>query len=58
MLLLIAVVLIPAIADISHDEEGTKREVNDAGIEAFGRLFAQLLGRFGANGTLSGNRGG
>jgi hypothetical protein len=58
MLLLIAIVLIPAIPDIPHNEEGTKREVNDTGIEAFGRFFAQLLGRFSANRTLSGNCGG
>jgi hypothetical protein len=58
MLLLIAVVLVPAITDIPHNEEGTKREVNNAGIEAFGGLIAQLLGGFSTNGTLSGNRGG
>jgi hypothetical protein len=52
--LIFAVVLIPAISDISDNKEGTKREIDDAGIEAFCRLFAQLLGGFGANRTLGG----
>lgn len=55
--LIFAVVLIPAITDIPDDKEGTKREIDNTGIEAFCRLFAQLLGGFSANGTLGGKPG-
>jgi len=50
--LIFAVVLIPAITDISHYGKGKESEINDARIEASGRLFAQLLGGFSANRAL------
>jgi hypothetical protein len=49
------IVLPPPVTDIPYDREGSKCQVEDAGIHAFGRFFTQLLGGFGANGTLSGN---
>ena len=55
--LIFAVVLIPAITNIAHYKEGAEREINDTGIEAFGRFIAQLLGRFCTNGTLCGKPG-
>jgi hypothetical protein len=56
--LIIAIVLIPAVPDISHNQEWAEGQVNDAGIKAFGGLFTQLLGRFGADGTLRRQPGG
>lgn len=56
--LIVAVVLIPAVADIANDHKGEKREVDNAAIKTLSGFFAQLLGCFGTNGALCGNCGG
>jgi glycosyltransferase involved in cell wall biosynthesis len=43
----------PAPGNKACNGQRRKRQVQNAGIQAFGRLFAKLGGRFGANGTLS-----
>ena len=56
-LLIIVVMLVPAVAHVANNEEREKREIENAGIHTLGRLFAHLLGVFGANRTLCGNPG-
>ena len=42
----------PAQTNVSANGQGCKSEVNNAGIQSFGRALTQLLRRTGANGTL------
>jgi len=40
------------VRDKADNSQWRKGQVDDAGIEASGRLFAELLGRFGTDGAL------
>lgn len=42
----------PPVANITHDQQWSETEVDNACIQGFGRLFSQLLGCFGANRAL------
>jgi hypothetical protein len=42
----------PTIANVTHDNKWSEAEVDNACVQGFGRLFAQLLGCFSTNGAL------
>lgn len=44
--------IVPAVTDITDQRHGESSEINDGAIQGFGGLFTQLLGGFGADGTL------
>lgn len=46
------IILPPAVADVTDNSKGSKSEVQNTGVHAFGGLLTQLLGGFGANGAL------
>lgn len=46
------IILPPAIADQSDNRKGGKGKIKNAGVQAFGGLFTQLLSCFGTNGAL------
>jgi hypothetical protein len=50
------VVFPPLVAEYANEGQGHEGEVKNAGIEGFCGFFAQLLGRFGTDGTLGRSR--
>lgn len=43
----------PSVTNVSHNSKWDKCEIENAGIHSFGGTFAQLVGRFGTDRTLS-----
>jgi hypothetical protein len=45
----------PAIANVTHNDQGCKAKVDNARIQSLSRLFTQLLRCFGTDATLRRN---
>jgi len=43
------IALPPPVSHIARNGKGCKSKIKDAAVQAFGRLFSQLLGCFSAN---------
>jgi hypothetical protein len=48
----IFIILPPAVANVANNSKWGKSKIENTGVHAFGRLFAQLLCGFGTDGAL------